>query len=61
MTRPPNAEPLPGVDDAVFEQILVDDAAEEIACLRWLRDRFELSAQDARTWLGAAIDWEVPR
>lgn len=50
---------LPGMDDAVFEQIMADDAAEETACLRWLRDRFELSAEDARTWLGAAMAWEI--
>lgn len=56
--RPPT-EPLPGVDDAVFEQVMADDAAEETACLRWLRDRFELSAEDARTWLGAAMTWEI--
>lgn len=50
---------LPGVDDAVWEQVLADDAAEEKACLRWLADRFELSAQDARCWLGAAMAWEI--
>ncbi|MGH3994947.1 MAG: hypothetical protein ACRDSN_21095 [Pseudonocardiaceae bacterium] len=59
MTGPSAAEALPGVDDAVFEQLMADDAAEEIACLRWLRDRFDLSDSDARIWLGAAMAWEI--
>lgn len=49
-------EPLPGVDEAVAA---ADDAAEEMACLRWLRDRFELSDADARAWLGAALAWDI--
>jgi hypothetical protein len=51
VTAPRDA--LPGVD----EQILA--AGEEQACLRWLRDRFELSDDDARRWLGAAMTWVI--
>jgi hypothetical protein len=29
------------------------------ACLRWPRDRFELSEPDARCWLGVAMAWEI--